>query len=189
MMSTLAFYSISLFILIVASIVILRIFVRRDYMQRGCLSAITAVLQACLFFLYGGYPAVYLPPDWPVSHVCFPIQAFGWICITLGLAVLLIGMSRLGILQSLGLRVKVMKRSDFYSYSRNPQVIGCAIYVLGFVILWPSVLALGWAAALIIILHIMVLTEEEHLLKTFNEDYERYCNRIPRYIGFPGKSG
>lgn len=188
-MSTLAFYSISLFILIVASIVILRIFVRRDYMQRGCLSAITAVLQACLFFLYGGYPAVYLPPDWPVSHVCFPIQAFGWICITLGLAVLLIGMSRLGILQSLGLRVKVMKRSDFYSYSRNPQVIGCAIYVLGFVILWPSVLALGWAAALIIILHIMVLTEEEHLLKTFNEDYERYCNRIPRYIGFPGKSG
>ena len=187
MMSTLAFYSISLFILIVASIVILRIFVRRDYMQRGCLSAITAVLQACLFFLYGGYPAVYLPPDWPVSHVCFPIQAFGWICITLGLAVLLIGMSRLGILQSLGLRVKVMKRSDFYSYSKNPQVIGCAIYVLGFVILWPSVLALGWAAALIIILHIMVLTEEEHLLKTFNEDYERYCNRIPRYIGFPRK--
>lgn len=188
-MSTLAFYSISLCILIVASIVILRIFVRRDYMQRGCLSAITAVLQACLFFLYGGYPAVYLPPDWPVSHVCFPIQAFGWICISLGLAVLLIGMSRLGILQSLGLRVNVMKRSDFYSYSRNPQVIGCAIYVLGFVILWPSVLALGWAAALIIILHIMVLTEEEHLLKTFNEDYERYCNLIPRYIGFPGKSG
>ena len=188
-MSTFAFYSISLFILIAASIVILRLFVRRDYLQRGNLSACTAFLQSGLFFLYGGYPAVYLAPDWPVSHVCFPIQAFGWICITLGLVVLLIGVSRLGILQSLGLRANVMKRSDFYSYSRNPQVIGCAIYVLGFVILWPSFFALGWAAALITILHIMVLTEEEHLLKTFNEDYERYWNRIPRYIGFPGKSG
>lgn len=188
-MSTLVFYSISLFILFAASIVILRIFVRRDYMQRGYLSASTAFLQTGLFFFYGGYPAVYLPPDWPVSHMSFPIRAIGWICITLGLAVLLIGMSRLGILQSLGLRVSVMKRSDFYSYSRNPQVIGCAIYVFGFVILWPSVFALGWAAALIIILHIMVLTEEEHLFKTFKEDYERYRNRIPRYIGFPGESG
>jgi protein-S-isoprenylcysteine O-methyltransferase Ste14 len=35
------------------------------------------------------------------------------------------------------------------------------------------------------IAHMMVLTEEEHLLDVYDEEYERYCERVPRYLGFP----
>jgi protein-S-isoprenylcysteine O-methyltransferase Ste14 len=30
----------------------------------------------------------------------------------------------------------------------------------------------------------MVLTEEEHLRAVHGEAYVRYCERVPRYIGF-----
>ena len=32
----------------------------------------------------------------------------------------------------------------------------------------------------------MVLTEEEHLRRVFGEDYARYCDRVPRYLGGRG---
>ena len=36
---------------------------------------------------------------------------------------------------------------------------------------------------LAIILHVMIVTEEEHLRAVFGEDYRRYCERVPRYLG------
>ncbi|MBF8295644.1 MAG: hypothetical protein HW389_2189 [Bacteroidetes bacterium] len=29
------------------------------------------------------------------------------------------------------------------------------------------------------------MTEEEHLRSIYGEEYERYCERVPRYLGFP----
>ena len=103
----------------------------------------------------------------------------------LGLVMMFTAMFRLGIPRSLGVRAGGMKINDFYSYSRNPQVLGCSVYAFGFVILWPSIYALVWAVSLLGILHIMVLTEEEHLLNTFKQDYEKYYKLSPRYLGLP----
>lgn len=69
-------------------------------------------------------------------------------------------------------------------WSRNPQLLGGFLAVIGVVVLWPSLYALGWAAMYGIMGHWMVLAEEEHLRKQ-NEGYERYCRRVPRYFGFP----
>jgi protein-S-isoprenylcysteine O-methyltransferase Ste14 len=30
--------------------------------------------------------------------------------------------------------------------------------------------------------HLMVMTEEEHLREVYGEEYERYCERVPRYL-------
>ena len=184
-MSTLAIYLISLSFLITASFVVLRVYVRRDYLQRGHLTSGTAVLQALIFFTFGGFSIIYLPGDWPISHV-FPIlRVTGLTCMTIGLAVIFIGMFRLGILRSLGLQTGVMKNTDFYRVTRNPQVLGCFLYVVAFIILWPSWYALGWGLSLMAVIHVMVLTEEEHLRSTFRQDYEQYCNFVPRYLGYP----
>jgi protein-S-isoprenylcysteine O-methyltransferase Ste14 len=100
---------------------------------------------------------------------------------------MLVGIYRLGILRAFGLQVDELQESSYYQVSRNPQVLGCVLYVIGFVILWPSWFALGWGLSLLFVLHVMVLTEEGHLRNTFGQDYEAYCNKVPRYLGYPKK--
>jgi len=184
-MNTLEIYLISLSFLIAASFVVLRIFVRRDYLQRSHLTGGSAVLQVLIFFTFGGFPIIYLPGDWPISHV-FPIlRVTGLICMTIGLAVIFNGMFRLGILRSLGLQTGELKNTDFYRVTRNPQVLGCFLYVVAFIILWPSWYALGWGLSLMAVIHVMVLTEEEHLRNKFGGEYEKYCSSVSRYLGYP----
>ena len=181
-------YIISLTLLIAISIIVLRVFVRRDYLHRGRLSVISAALQTGVFFAYGGFPSIYLPCEWPVSYINFPIRVICLTCLAIGLVIMLFGIFRLGVLRSFGLQTGVLKENSYYQVTRNPQILGCVLYVIGFMILWPSWFALGWGLSLIFILHVMVLTEEEHLSNTLGQAYERYCKKVPRYIGFVKKS-
>lgn len=187
-MSILAVYLLTLSALVVISIVVLRVPVRHDYLRKGYLSLGTATLQTLVFFVFGGFPSIYLPGDWPVSNVNLPLRVIGLTSIIIGLGILLLGMFRLGILRSLGLQTGVLKETSSYRVSRNPQVLGCVLYVIGFIILWPSWYALVWGLSLLAILHVMVLTEEQHLRNIFGQDYEQYCKRVPRYLGFPKKT-
>jgi protein-S-isoprenylcysteine O-methyltransferase Ste14 len=54
----------------------------------------------------------------------------------------------------------------------------------GFVVLWPSGYALGWFFLFAILMHMMILTEEEHLQRIHGEEYVQYCKQVPRYLGF-----
>lgn len=184
-MSVHTIYILSISSLIAVSLIVMRVFVRRDYLQRGHLTIGTSILQALVFTVFGGFPIIYLPESWPESHVNLALRFVGLTSITIGLAVLFISMFRLGILRSLGLQTNKLKVSKLYRVSRNPQVLGCVLYVIGFIMLWPSWFALGWGLSLIAVIHIMVLTEEEHLRNTFGRDFEQYCNRVPRYLGYP----
>jgi protein-S-isoprenylcysteine O-methyltransferase Ste14 len=187
--SNLTVYLISLSVIITVSILVLRVFVRRDYLRRGCLSIGSAALQALVFFALGGFPSIYLPGDWPVSHVNLPLRIIGLTSLSTGLVIMFIGIFRLGLLRSFGLQTGVLKETSYYHVTRNPQILGCVLYMIGFMILWPSWYALGWGLSLMAILHIMVLTEEEHLRNTYGQDYEQYCTRVPRYLGYPKNLG
>jgi protein-S-isoprenylcysteine O-methyltransferase Ste14 len=46
---------------------------------------------------------------------------------------------------------------------------------------------LGWLVLYGVIAHMMVSVEEEHLLNTYGEEYQEYCMRVPRYLGWPRK--
>lgn len=187
-MSRSTIYFVSITLLTAVSILVLRYLVRRDYLQRGQLKVPTSILQALVFFVYGGFPYVYLPGDWPTSNVNLPLRFIGLTSLTIGLLIMFIGIYRLGILRSFGLHTDVLKETNYYRISRNPQVLGCVLYLIGFFILWPSWYALGWSASLLVILHVMVLTEEEHLRNIFGQDYDQYCKNVPRYLGFPNQS-
>lgn len=184
-MSFVAVYLLSISLLVGFSIFVLRVIVRRDYLQRGHLSIISAILQAMLFFAFGGFPAIYLPGDWPISHVSLIPRVIGLACLSIGLAVMFVSIYRLGILPSLGMQSGVLRKTSLYHLSRNPQVLGCVCYVMGFCILWPSWYALGWGISLLAILHAMVFMEEEHLSNAYGQDYDDYRNTVSRYLGYP----
>jgi protein-S-isoprenylcysteine O-methyltransferase Ste14 len=57
--------------------------------------------------------------------------------------------------------------------------------VIGSAIQWPSWYALGWVLLYGAIAHMMVLTEEGHLLDVHGADYESYRKRVPRCFGLP----
>ena len=184
-MSTCTIYLLSILLLIGFSIVVLRVIVRRDYLRRGHLSIASAALQALVFFLFGGFPAIYLSGDWPISHVILVLRIIGVTSVTIGLGIMFVSILRLGFLRYLGMQSVVLKKTSVYRLTRNPQVLGCLLYVIGFTILWPSLYALGWGLSLTAILHVMVLTEEEHLHNTYGQAYEGYSRNVPRYLGYP----
>jgi protein-S-isoprenylcysteine O-methyltransferase Ste14 len=180
-------YLISAAVLLVAGWVLLRRYVRRDYLQKGRLSTLTTALFTLFFFSYGGFPIIYLPDYWPRSMVPIGLRVAGSILVYVGMGILLYGMFRLGVLASMGQGQKTLNQTGLYKFTRNPQTMGLGLYVIGFTALWPSWYALGWALMSIPILHGMILTEEEHLLNRYGEEYQRYCESVPRYIGFQKK--
>ena len=172
------------FLLIFFGYAVLHRLFERDFRRYGRLSPIVTVLGSLVFFAWGGFPMVYVVADWPVVHVGFALYILGSILLWGGLAVMFIGIAQLGLWRAFGRRKNVLIQHGFYRVSRNPQIVGCALYGVGFAILWPSWYALGWVLMLAFLLHVMVLTEEAHLRRTFGKTYEEYCNRVARYVGW-----
>jgi protein-S-isoprenylcysteine O-methyltransferase Ste14 len=104
--------------------------------------------------------------------------------VVVGAAIAFPAMTWLGIRRSFGQESNVLKQTGFYRFTRNPQIIGGALMVIGVTVLWPSWYALGWVI-LAAVFHLMVITEEENLRNIYGEGYTQYCKRVPRYIGLP----
>lgn len=180
--SDLLFYLLAYAALLSFGLIVLRLFVRRDYLKRGRLSAVVATLQALLWFVYGGFPTMYLADDWPAVHVSPPVHVAGLALIVVGLSFLLVGIARLGLPRSLGCGGKQLEQTGLYRRTRNPQALACGLYVLGFSILWPSWYAAGWAILFVVLIHVMIITEEEHLRRVHGEPYRHYQQEVPRYF-------
>jgi len=181
-MNDLTLYLISYICLLSLGFFILRVLVPRDYLRYGRLSPRVTLLQALLFFAYGGFPYVYLNRDWPKVYVPVFIHLVGFALIIIGLGFLLYKIIKLGLMRSFGRGESRLLTSGMYRFSRNPQAIACGIYVLGFLTLWPSWYAAGWSALYFILIHQMILSEEDHLGRLYGQEYVNYCKSTPRYF-------
>lgn len=182
-MNELSLYLYSFILLFAFGVIILRYLAPRDYAKRGKLSPFIAFMQAVLFFVYGGFPYLYLQKDWPAINGSPTIHVTGVFLIFIGLAFLCYGIFRLGIARSLGRGMTHLEQSGVYSTSRNPQAIACGLYVVGFFMLWPSWYAAGWVLLYLVLIQMMVRTEEEHLGRIHGQKYRDYCKKVPRYLG------
>ena len=180
----LAVYLITALLLIVVALVVFRIFVRRDYERKGRLTRFSGFLQLLLFSLHVLSSYVYLDPRLSHIRTDSPLFVPAIACMVAGLVLLALAMGGLGISVAMGLRVTGLRKSGLYRYTRNPQIVTGSLFYVGCAMLWPSWTGFIWLGLLWIILHIMVLTEEEHLRRTFGEEYECYCAETPRYLGF-----
>ena len=168
-------------LLLLAAFVTFRIFVRRDYRKKGRLTPFSSFLQLLLFFLHGLSSYVYLGSSQAGRDSPFFVLAI--LLMVAGVVLLAVAMTSLGMGDVVGLKVAGLKMSGFYRYTRNPQIVTGSLFYIGYAILWPSWTGLAWLGLLWIMLHVMVVTEEDHLRRTFGEEYECYCDMTPRYLG------
>ena len=181
---------ISALLLLVAAFVIFRIFVRRDYRQKGRLTWFSSFLEFLIWGLYLSFPYIYNPPEWvrfwsdyvPVSTL---LRIIGLVCIISGLALAFITMFWFGLRRAFGLEVNELIQAGPYRVTRNPQIVGGFLLVVGSAVLWPSWYAIGWGILYLAISHLMITTEEEHLHQIYREAYRQFCQQTPRYLGFP----
>jgi len=193
-LAVLVAYALSASLLLLGAFVALRFFVRRDYRRHRRLTPFSASLECVVAGLYLAFPTIYSPPSWawfwigssPVNPV---LEGIGSFLIVVGLIAIVIAMAWLGLPRSWGQQVDVLRVSGPYRVSRNPQILGGALLIVGVFFLQPSLYALGWVILCAIMLHMMALTEEEHLRERFGVEYEQYTVQVPRYLGIPKKGG
>lgn len=166
---------------------VFRVIVRRDYQKNGRLSWLTTFLQVLVFFLHANLAYLFLPAKWlslpPLSGVRI-LNITGLSLIGLALIFITLSMGALGYPKTMGVNLNHLKETGFYRFSRNPQIIFYNFLLIGFALLWPSWYAIPWILVYYIIAHMMVLTEEENLRRTFGKSFEEYCRRVPRYFLF-----
>jgi protein-S-isoprenylcysteine O-methyltransferase Ste14 len=71
-----------------------------------------------------------------------------------------------------------------YSMSRNPMYVGVVLAVVGQAIVFASRAIAVYGAFLWLLFHLVVVAlEEPHLRARYDERYEAYCRRVPRWLG------
>lgn len=167
---------------------VFRVAVRRDYEERDGLSAFSTSLEFLAFALHANLSYTFLPARWPALP-SLPDNEFhsavGFGILAIGMVVTLWSMIGLGLRKVMGQQTGILYRSGFYRYSRNPQIVAYGLVVVGVALLWPSVYGVGWILVYGAVAHMMVRTEEEHLERVFGSEYERYCEKVPRYLPWP----
>jgi len=178
-----------LFLLLGLAYLVFRIIVRGDYQRRGRLSAVTSALELLMFMAVFCFPFIYSDTGWGwFWSSSAPVGSTRWITgmlvVGLGFLASFGTMFWFGLRRAFGVQVEGLVRSGPYRFSRNPQVLGGFLLVLGCCLIWPSWYNLGWILLYAFTAHMMVVTEEEHLKDVFGEEYEVYCRETPRYLFF-----
>ena len=81
-----------------------------------------------------------------------------------------------------GIDTKRLITSDIYRFSRNPQYTGYALFPIGYAMVGHNLVAYAGVALFVVLMHLTVLVEEEHLERTFGDEYRRYKEKTPRYF-------
>ena len=84
----------------------------------------------------------------------------------------------------MGIDTKRLITSDIYRYSRNPQYTGYALFPLGYAMVGHTLVAYASVVLFVVLMHLTVLVEEEHLERKFGDEYHRYKEKTPRYFLF-----
>ncbi|SDY41612.1 methyltransferase family protein [Halopenitus persicus] len=70
-----------------------------------------------------------------------------------------------------------------YAYTRNPQYVGMVVGVTGFAVVADAALVAVLAAVHVGWVLLLPRAEEPHLRASFGEAYDRYVERVPRFLG------
>lgn len=179
------FYLLFCLLTIAFGYLVFRLFVRKEYRQKGKLTNFATFLEFLIFAAHGHLSYTFLPAPYPEMPPLPENQIqtiIGVGLMVLGISFMLWAMSGLGFLKAFGQDTKTLNRFGFYQYTRNPQILFYGVAIIGMVVLCPSFYALGWLLVYAVIAHMMIITEEEHLLRLYKDDYEQYCEDVPRYL-------
>ena len=175
--------------------------VRRDYAEQGKLTKLSSFLQVIVFVLHAQlftcsywdlslvradeYLSVsYWLKNAPEFSSSFTSLIFGSCLAVTGILILGLGFKGFESFARIdGQRVDKLISEGIYRFTRNPQIIGYGLIVLSVPFIWNSLLASIAALVYWVGTRKMVMIEEEHLHRIFNQEYGEYCKRTPRYFG------
>lgn len=117
----------------------------------------------------------------------FGVLAFALLSVLptgVGVALFVLAISRFeSFRQVTGTEVGGLVTSGPYRYSRNPQYTGWILLLIGAAIAARSPIAMALALAVVLAMRIWIPHEERHLEEEFGEEYRRYRERVPRFLG------
>lgn len=177
-------YLISAGALLAFAYVVFHQVVAKDYLTQGRLGWRASTLQLLVFVLFFCFPFQYMPSNWawdwlPNGTLNRSIALF---LVLLGMILAFGTMAIFGIRRAFGIEVKGIVNTGLYRYTRNPQMLGGWLMVLGVFAYQPSLQNLGWILIWAVIGHWMIAVEEQHLDQLFGEAYRHYCQEPPRYV-------
>ena len=125
----------------------------------------------------------------PLSSWVAPVAAAA--ALASGIAAMLLGLARLGsYARSTGQDTSQLITAGIYRWSRNPQVVGWFMLLLGISIAGRSGLAFLLTGVFALVLHAYtVRLEEPYLDRVYGEQFRRYKAATPRYLGVPRRAG
>ncbi|MEW5871002.1 MAG: isoprenylcysteine carboxylmethyltransferase family protein [Chloroflexota bacterium] len=156
------------------------LYARWEYRQRGRLAGLGLALICAMFFvpnLILEYATTYEMPSTLLDYVGVIVGGFG-----IGLCLISIAVFH-SMPKTLCIDAGKLTTAGPYRWSRNPQYVGWFLFLLGFALNDWSLWCLAALLAIAISLHLLVLVEEEHLLRTFGKQYLEFCRKVPRYAG------
>ena len=172
-------------IFLLFSYLVFRVIVRNDYLKNSKLSPVSYSLEAIVFAVHANLMYIFIPvkwPDLPALPENLTLKLFFLVMLIIGLVILIIAWFGLGTGRSFGQDKTKLNTSGIYQYSRNPQLVGYGIILLGFALLFISWYSLSWFVQYLVISYLMIRSEEEFLKLRYGEEYEKYCSAVPRVI-------
>jgi len=182
------FYLLLQAILISCSYFYYNFYIKNVYLKHGKLTVFAGFSQLAVFTIHAFllYLPYYLYTDWPALERGIITLIVGTAVILLGFTIMVVGMVTLGpFMRMMGVNSSELTIRGIYKYTRNPQILGYGLLLLGFGVLWPSWYIFAGFVSYGFIAHRMILTEELHLENLFADKFVSYCNRTPRYFRYP----
>ena len=69
-----------------------------------------------------------------------------------------------------------------YAYVRPPQYSGLFVIMIGMLIQWPTIITALMFPVLVFIYYRLSKREEEEMIRTFGDEYQKYRVRVPMFI-------
>jgi protein-S-isoprenylcysteine O-methyltransferase Ste14 len=86
----------------------------------------------------------------------------------------------------LGEEPHVLVRGGLYRFSRNPMYVAVFTAIIAQVAIYKEGDIAIYAAVMAVAFHLVVVfIEEPHLARERGPEYEEYCRRVPRWLGWP----
>ena len=165
---------------------------RRVVVERRATGEVAATTAWLIWTFYLGYTACALAAAW---FGMWPLPLQRSLAIGLGLALLGFGLALAGggmwafrsIARISGRSHDVLIQHGVYRWTRNPQNVGWGATLLGLALVGRSGLALLLALCFIVAFRLYVHSEERHMERSFGEQWRRYRDRTPRFLGLSSR--
>lgn len=153
---------------------------RSDYRRHGFVTPVGVALLLVAWLM----PHLVLGYSFPMFSVPRTVHQWaGYGLMGLGLVSCeMVLRGRFSLAMTVGVDADTLLTGGPYRWSRNPQYVAYAPFIVGYAL--TGMRATGWAgvALWLVLVHLIVLVEEEHLERRFGDRYRRYRTRTPRYL-------